>query len=356
MKNRNRRVQRARPTGQRLGQPRVAGDLRERDPLGGLPDEHLGNQLGERRRDTGQGLEGRGKDRRFGRLKGWLPGHHVVEDHAQAPDVHLRAIGLLFHLCVVYHQGHIQHPHGWQHLALTLVVTSNLVGTIEGAPRRVVEQPVSQDIQNVFIVHLRHVNAAHCEDNPPVFDALFPRLPQRVAFVSLLCDNLDDSGTLPVRPRRILADAEWPDAEFSTVRLVDVGRVRSVEVVPSGQDHLRGHGLERTDAIRGLQDAILRPVPRSEVDELHEWPVLVVCGVRAEQYVVSLEVSVDDLPRVQVLHGFHYLLENVLRLVLAHLSLLADQVTELASPREFHHNHLPPRPARNVTLDVDGVH
>mmetsp|Transcript_84814 Transcript_84814/g.252789 ORF Transcript_84814/g.252789 Transcript_84814/m.252789 type:complete len:222 (-) Transcript_84814:670-1335(-) len=201
---------------------------------------------------------------------------HVVEDHAEAPHVHLGVVHLCLQLRILNCHRQVHHRHLREDLPLALVVPRDLEGTVKGPARRVVEEAVAHEVQDIIKGHVRHVDAAYGLHDPAVLHALLPGLPQGVALVALLRDHLDDPRALPARPGRVLADSKGPDSELGLMRGADLRGVGGIEVVAAGEDHLRGHRLERADAPGRLQGPLPRPEARTEVDELHCRPV----GVR----------------------------------------------------------------------------
>mmetsp|Transcript_50331 Transcript_50331/g.133093 ORF Transcript_50331/g.133093 Transcript_50331/m.133093 type:complete len:494 (-) Transcript_50331:9-1490(-) len=344
-----------RGSGIRHRHPRVRGHGVHGDALGRVHDEHLADEVAERRGDALQGRELAGHDGGLLRGERRRAANHLVQDHAQAPDVDFGAVGLALDLGVLDGRRQVHHRDLRQDLALALVVAGDLVGAVEGAARGVVQEAVAQEVQDVLEVHLRHVLAVDGLHNVAVLDALVHGLGQGVALVALHVDDLDDARALSARAGGVLADAEGAHAVLRLEDARDLLRLREVEVVAARQDHLRGHGLQRADAGRGLHGAVLRPVPRTEIDELHVGLVRISALRRAEQNVVGLEVAVDHLLGVNVLHRGDDLLEDVPGLALVDPALLLQDVAQLAAGGELHHDHLPPGPALHVALDVHRV-
>mmetsp|Transcript_11163 Transcript_11163/g.32980 ORF Transcript_11163/g.32980 Transcript_11163/m.32980 type:complete len:480 (-) Transcript_11163:59-1498(-) len=341
--------------GLRHRHPGVGGDLVQLDALGGVHHDHLADEVVELRGDALQRRELAGHDGGLLGREGARAAAHLVQDHAKAPDVDVGAVGLAPDLDVLDRRGQGHHRDLRQDLALALVVAGDLVGAVEGAARGVVQEAVAQQVQDVLEVHLRDVLPVDRLHDEAVLDALVHGLGQGVALVALHVNDLDDAGALAAGAGGVLTDAEGAHPVLHLQRARDLLGLREVEVVAAGQDHLRGHRLERADAVRGLHGAVLRPVPGAEVDELHEGLVRVGALRRAEQDVVGLEVAVDHLLGVDVLHRAHDLLEDVPSLGLVELAFLLEDIAQLAAGGELHHNHLPARPALHLAGDVDGV-
>ena len=71
------------------------------------------------------------------------------------------------------------------------------------------------------------------------------------------------------RARLVLPNPKRPLLELDLNRRFDLRGIRGVEVVPTRDDHLRGHELQRPNELVRHQRPRLRPVARSEVDQLH---------------------------------------------------------------------------------------
>ena len=64
-------------------------------------------------------------------------------------------------------------------------------------------------------------------------------------------------------------------------------------------------------------------------------------AVCAEEDVVRLEVPMEDVPGMKVLDGTHDLLEDMLGLHLRHRACFLQKLSQLATLRQLHDNHLP---------------
>mmetsp|Transcript_94134 Transcript_94134/g.304595 ORF Transcript_94134/g.304595 Transcript_94134/m.304595 type:complete len:454 (-) Transcript_94134:123-1484(-) len=336
-------------------QPRVSSHVVEGGAARRIDDQHLADKVGELRRHACKGCILSCLDRTLVSTERRLSGDHVVEHTTQAPHVHLGPIGLGFHLRILDRCRQLDLHDLRQNLALALVVARDLVATIKGTARGVVKQTVTHQINDVVEVHVGDVLTSHRLHPPADLHALLPSLAQGVALVALLRPHVHDSCALTVVPWGIIIDAKRPGPELNRVQLVDLRRVANVRLIAACKDHLRGHRFECASARGGLHGAVLGPMARAEVDKLDERESSVTCRIRAKQYVVRLQVPVDHFLRMHMLHRCNHLLEDMLRLRLVHFAALLDQVAQLAALGKFHCNHLPPRPARHVALDVDVV-
>mmetsp|Transcript_2278 Transcript_2278/g.5174 ORF Transcript_2278/g.5174 Transcript_2278/m.5174 type:complete len:362 (-) Transcript_2278:136-1221(-) len=265
----------------------------------------------------------------------------MVEDTAQGPHVHLRIVGLRPHLGILDLRRQLHLLNLRQHFSLSFVVTRHLEGPIECATRGIVQQAITHKVEDVLEIHVADIPSVYRLHDPLVLDPCYESLTKRVTWVSRLLDDLHNASALVVGTRLVLANPKGPLLELDLNRGFDLRGVRGVEVVPTRDDHLRGHELQRPNELVRHQRPRLRPVARSEVNQLHNRLVHVVSGVGAEEDVVGLQVPVQDIAGMQVLNGTHHLLKDVLGLLLRHRARLLQQVPQFATLGQLHHYHLP---------------
>mmetsp|Transcript_23075 Transcript_23075/g.58284 ORF Transcript_23075/g.58284 Transcript_23075/m.58284 type:complete len:379 (+) Transcript_23075:1060-2196(+) len=244
-------------------------------------------------------------------LEGDLAGQHRVEDNAEGPHVHLVAELAL---------GEFDEFHR----EVGLQAAQDLRNGGHSALRP------SADLVEVFHEgHLRDLDAIDLGDRPSIADAVIRRLTRRL--------NAVNHGALPIGALRDDAEA----------RGLNAGRLERERAMrrwheAGWENHLSGaHELGRHD-LRGSHatpaDGSIDNLGHPEVDQLHGG---VLCQLlAANQNVLALEVSVNDITPMQEREAGERLVENVLSDVLIQATALLDDVCQLTAMDYLHHHHL----------------
>mmetsp|Transcript_36775 Transcript_36775/g.80641 ORF Transcript_36775/g.80641 Transcript_36775/m.80641 type:complete len:486 (-) Transcript_36775:51-1508(-) len=333
---------------------RVGQNILELDALRRIHGQHLAQEVRKGRTCTWNGAELPCQDLGLICRKGHLAGNHFVQDHAQTPDVDLGAVRFALDLNVADRHGKVDHGDLGQNFTLALVVTSHLVGAIEGAARGVVQKAIAHEVQNVIESHLGHIHATDRLHDPAVLHALLPGLAQGVTLVAFRLDDLDDTSALAAGSWSVAPNAKGPDAVLNVCCRRNLSWIGGVEIVATCENDLGRHVLQRTNAFLSLKGfAFLCPVSCAEVDELDGRP-LRRHTVGAEQDIVRLQISMDHPSGVQVRKAIHELTQDAFGLSLRKFALRLNVVRKLTTLDELEDNHLPPRPASHIALNVDG--